>query len=134
LRGTRECVQQLFEAKGLHVGRHRWSDEKLFDQAKIFLQLLTKRKDVSNKDVWRMVCLIYPVKANLFRTVTNSAGTAVSEFCPKCPALYEALGEGEILVHKGIFDNNNATLREEFFKKGGFMNVLWPSLMGQLKY
>ena len=73
LRGMRKHLGALMEKVGLAQGKNHWSDEKLFNQTKLFLKTIDVRKfsEVSDEEVWMMVVLIYPNRATKAKSDGN---------------------------------------------------------------
>ena len=82
----------MFEESGLSTGIYHWSDRRLFEQVKTFMEdYLSGFPNPTEEEVWAFALLIYPTKG-----INNN-----------CRPLCEALGEEGIKVFRDIFNNNN---------------------------
>jgi hypothetical protein len=74
----RKHLGSLLKTFGLEQGKNHWSDEKLFNQSKRFLQMIdpVKFSEVDDEEVWITVVLIYP---NRGTKVTSEGKTRVSK-------------------------------------------------------
>ncbi len=92
-------------------GRHHWSDERLFERTKEYIQKFLNFKDPTDKEVWSIVLLMNPakgIKVSKKKDLLNR---------PACLQLYRALGDKGIEVFRDIFSNNNKRLINEFFSQ-----------------
>lgn len=115
LRGSRDTLFEMFEQSSLARGIYHWSDKRLFEQVKLFMQSeLEGFANPTNYEVWACALLIYPTKG------INNA----------CKELCDTLGNDGIRVFRTIFVNNNSTLIREFFEHP-FMQKLWPQIVSR---
>ena len=90
----------MFEESELSKGIYHWSDKRLFEQVKKFMEnYLVGFYNPTDFEVWACALLLYPAKG------INNA----------CQPMCETLGEGGIRVFRDIFTNNNASMITEFF-------------------
>jgi hypothetical protein len=112
LRGFRDCFFEIFEESSLSKGIYHWSDRRLFEQVKKFMETyLSGFANPTEYEVWACALLLYPAKG------IDGA----------CQQLCETLGQDGIRVFRDIFANNNSDLVAEFFTNH-IMKKLWPQV------
>jgi hypothetical protein len=103
---------EMFEESELSKGIYHWSDRRLFEQVKRFMEnFLSGFSNPTDYEVWACALLIYPAK--------GIEGA--------CQPLCQVLGEDGIRVFRDIFANNNATMVAEFFTNP-IIKKLWPQV------
>eukprot|EP00347_Sterkiella_histriomuscorum_P015067 403358435 len=127
LRGFRLCLRVQMKDSALFTGRHHWSDEKLFERTKEFMEsTLGFKEPIVDKDVWIVVLLLNPAKGLNGETKTKLSGHP-------CWRLIEDLGEQGLRVYRDIFSNNNRKLVAEFFSDP-IIRKLWEFVKKKLTY
>ena len=62
LRGMRICLRTAMDKSDMYEGRHHWSDTRLFERTRLFVEQYLNFKNSTDKEVWSIVLLMNPAK------------------------------------------------------------------------
>ena len=111
----------------LFIGRHHWTNEKLFKVTKVFIQKEFDFNNPTDYETWALLLLLNPVKGILEskkKTLFNM---------PACAELYNTLKDEGLQIFRDIFINNNRQLIQKFFTNS-IIRKLWPYIQRHLTF
>lgn len=110
----RLSLREAMEKSDAFAGRHHWSDAKLFQETRTFIEKFGF-KNPTDFETCALMLLMNPAKG-----INNDK----KKDQPARILLQSTLGEEGMMIFRDIFSNNNRKLIEKFFKND-IIRRLW---------